>query len=153
MNSDNHVHLSGTVHVQPITGASWTCWKPGPGARGQVRFWLAVSRDLAGEGYDILLCAIEPKTADEVRRLELEFRGGRTVEIDARARQLAKDVDERHSNVIFIAETCGFDGAAAVSAHKVGIPHRRHHAHGKMAAAGDVEPEQPDLLVAAEACA
>ena len=145
MNPDNQVHLSGTVHSHHITGPAWTCWKPGACARGQVRFWLAVSRDLAGEGFDIFLCAIEPQTAPEVVRLERELKAGRTVQIDARARQLSKDADERRSHVIFIAETCGFDGQAAVNAHKVGIPHRRHSAHGKMAAAGDVEPEQPEL--------
>jgi hypothetical protein len=43
--------------------------------------------------------------------------------------------------VIFVAESCGLDGTPPVDAHKLGAPYRRHHVRGKMAAAGDTEPE------------
>lgn len=141
MNPCNQVELVGTVHVhERMKGPSWTRWKPGPGARGQVRFWLAVSREFLGEGYDLLLCAIEPKTAGEVDRLEAEIRAGRTVHLSAQARQLSvygKEIDENSVCVVFVAETCGFDGREEIGAHNVGI--RRRRAHGKMAAANDVD--------------
>jgi len=137
MNPHNRVELVGTVHADVHNGASWTRWKPG--GRGQVRFWLAVSRDLLGDGYDLLLCAIEPQTAQEVDRLEREIRAGRTVHLVAQARQpivSGKMLQEDSTCVIFVAETCGFDGHEPVNAHKVGI-HKRPH--GKMAAANDLE--------------
>lgn len=132
------VSLEGTIFSDRHSGSCWTRWTPG--GRGKVFFWLAVSRDLAGDGFDLLLCAVEPKTAPEIRVLEAELRAGRTVHLNAFARQLAKDPTEQSSSVIFIAETCGLDGAAAVDVHRVGNM-RKKCAHGKMAAAGDVEPE------------
>lgn len=147
MNPQNHVELVGTVHADHFNGASWTRWKPG--GRGQVRFWLAVSRELLGEGYDVLLCAIEPKSSGEIERLERELTAGRTVHLCSQARRISGDRhvpgEESSIGVIFIAETCGLDGVAPISAHKVGIVHPRRHAHGKMAAANDVEPDLPEL--------
>lgn len=143
MNPQNQVEFVGSVHADPIAGAAWTRWKKG--GRGQVRFWLAVSRELMGDGFDVFLCAIEPQTAPEVDRLALQLTAGRTVHLFAQARRVEADLhgmnEENSMTVIFVAETCGFDGAEPFSAHKVGIVHRRHHAHGKMAAAGDTEPE------------
>lgn len=149
MNSDNVVEFHGTVHADRIAGACWTRWKPG--ARGQVRFWLAVSRELAGEGYDVLLCCVEPKTAKEVDQLEVELRAGRSVHLIAQARRVPQGKnlanEEDAMTVIFHAESCGLDGAPPMDAHKLGSAHRKHSAHGKMAAAGDVEP---DLLTLSE---
>lgn len=148
MDPQNSVSLEGTVQADTLSGSAWTRWKPG--GRGQVRFWLAVSRELAGEGYDVLLCAIEPKSPNEIERLERELKAGRTVHISGKARRMQPSgqirAEEDSMSVIFVAETCGLDGAPPADAHKVGIPHRRHHAHGKMAAAGDVEFDQPELL-------
>lgn len=128
MTPDNVILLDGTVH-----GDAWTRWpvrKP-----GQVRFWLAVSRELAGEGCDVFLCAIQPKTAEEVFALEREIRAGRHVRIHAEAHTVG-DATEERPGVIFIAEECGFDGAPPKNAHAI---HKRVRAHGKCAAAGDVE--------------
>lgn len=140
MNQCNLVHLEGTIH-----GQNWSRYKRPD--RGQVRFWLAVSRDLAGEGYELLLCAIEPKSADEIYRLERELGDGRSIVLNASAHSLI-DIDrppqETSPGVIFIAEEVGLAGGAIRSAHSVGSPPRRHHAHGKMAAAGD-DLQLPDL--------
>lgn len=139
MNPDNLTRLDGTLH-----GSPWTRWPSRE--RGQVRFWLSVARDLAGDGYDLFLVAIEPRRAEEVRRLEEELRDGRRVIVYARARSLI-DLDvplraqERAPGVIFLADECGPDGLASRSAHELGAPHRRHRPHGKMAAAGDTEGE------------
>lgn len=138
MNLDNIVHLVGTIE-----GACWSRWKSKE--RGSVRFWLAVSRELAGDGVDRLLCAIEPHSADEVWRLERELTAGRTVRLEAQARQAAPDVNEAAPGVVFVAECCGLDGADPRSAHNLG---RRAAAHGKLAAAGDVE--QAELLALEE---
>lgn len=134
MNPDNVIHLDGSVQ-----GDCWTRWpvrKP-----GQVRFWLAVSRDLAGEGNDVFLCAIQPKTAEEVFALEREIRAGRRVRINATAHTVG-DATEEHPGVIFIADECGFDGGEPKNAHTV---HKRHAAHGKCAAAGDTDAAELPL--------
>lgn len=125
----NICHLEGVVQ-----GENWTRWKPNE--RGQVRFWLGVSRDLAGEGLDVLLCAIEPKTVEEVTLYERELRAGRTVQVQAAARSLAAILarpQEDYPVVIFVAESCGFDGGKTHGVHD-----RKHvRPTGKMAAAGD----------------
>jgi hypothetical protein len=130
--TDNRVELEGTVHDVP-----WLSY--GRGQRGRVNFWLQVSRELAGEGVDIFHCAIEPKSGDEVLRLEREVRAGRTVRIVAIARSrvdLELPLDRQAPSVIFVAEECGLDDEPSRSAHSVGLP-RRSHPHGKAAAAGD----------------
>lgn len=131
MNLANHCELEGTIH-----GDCWTRWKSRE--RGQVRFWLAISRELAGDGFDLVLCAIEPSTADEVYRLERELLNGRTVKLEAQARTTHAHAVEESPGVIFVAECAGLDGRAPGDAHRLGVQ-RRPHAHGKMAAAGDVE--------------
>ena len=129
MNPDNVIHLDGIV-----TGDSWTRW---PIKRpGQVRFWLSVARALAGEGRDLLLCAVQPKLAEEVYLLERGLSDGRRVRINAEARQACDQVSEDRAGVIFIAEECGLDGGTP---HNVHTLHRRPAAQGKCAAAGDVE--------------
>lgn len=133
MNAANLVHLDGTIH-----GECWTRWK----ARdGQVRFWLEVSRDLAGDGTDLFLVAIAPKSAEEVFRLEREIRNGRSCAIAATARSLVQlDAPLQHQEkmpaVIFVAESCGLDGAHERNARQLGA-HPRHRLHGKLAAAND----------------
>lgn len=136
MNPDNHCRLRGTV-----VGDCWSRWPVR--ARGRVYFWLAVSRSLAGDGTNRLLCAIEPNAADEVYRLEREIHDGRSITIDAAACQARDEVSESMPGVVFVAECCGLDGAPTRSAHNVGIAPRRNHAHGKAAAAGD---DQSELL-------
>ena len=135
MRATNRVELEGTVH-----GAPWLSY--GRGQQGRVNFWLAVSRELAGEGFELLKCAIEPRCGEELLRLDRELRDGRMVHIVARARSQV-DVDAalpaQTPGVIFVADECGLDGEAPRSAHRVGLP-RPVRAHGKMAAAGDVEP-------------
>ena len=76
INPENMCHLVGCVQ-----GEIWTRWrKPSEGQlRGQVRFWMRVSREIAGDGTDCLLCAIEPHDAAELKRYESELRDGRTV--------------------------------------------------------------------------
>lgn len=135
MNHVNFVHLEGTLH-----GPCWTRWKCR--GRGQVRFWLAVSRELAGDGYDLVLCAIEPKTGAEVFHLERELRDGRTCALQAHVRSLVdKDRPLQHqedrSVVIFVAESCGLDGQSEANSHRLGAPQRRRRLQGKMAAAND----------------
>lgn len=140
MNAANCVHLEGTVHESP-----WTSY--GRGERGRVNFWLAVSRELAGDGFELLRCAIEPKTGEELLRIERELRAGRTVRLVAFARSLVDPelpLLQQEPRVIFVAEECGLDNDTLRSAHRIGLP-RRHHERGQMAAAHDVE-EQPELL-------
>ncbi len=143
MNPANTVTLEGTIRDDVRNGPNWSRYRVN--GHAQVRFWLAVSRDLAGEGWDTLLCAIEPRTGDEVLRLQRELTTGRTVKICAIARSLTDPdlPDESHPGVIFIADECELDGNDARSAHRLGCAARRHHAHGKMAAAGDVEELLP----------
>lgn len=137
--SPNHVELHGTIH-----GESWTSY--GRGERGRVNFWLAVSRELAGQGVDMLRCAIEPRTGEEVLRLERELRDGRSVRLWAHARSQVEPSEpvtaSTRPEVVFIAEECGLDGEEARNAHRVGV---KHHAHGKAAAAGDAD--EGELLV------
>ena len=136
MNPANQVRLEGT-----LAGDCWTRWKARD--RGKVMFWLAVSRELAGDGFDRLLCAIEPKSPEEVYRLERELVDGRAVKLEAEARMAVEHPTEAAPGVLFVAECCGIDGQAPRSAHNVGLPPRRIHAHGKAAAAGDDQPELP----------
>lgn len=139
MNPANVVQLEGTIQEDVRNGVTWSRYRVN--GHAQIRFWLAVSRELMGEGWDVLLCAIEPRNADELLRLERELTRGRTVKLNAIARSLCKQDNPHEDNpgVIFIAEECGLDGAAAHSAHRIGCAPRKSHAHGKMAAAGDVE--------------
>ncbi len=139
MNLSNQVSLEGTVQEDPWSGANWARYRQD--GHAQIRFWLAVSREIAGEGWDLLLCAIEPRNGDELLRLQRELVIGRTVRIHAIARSLLpkEKPNENAPSVIFIAEECGLDSEAAHSAHRVGCAPRKHHAHGKMAAAGDEE--------------
>lgn len=133
MNAANLVHLDGTVH-----GDCWTRWKA---RAGQVRFWLEVSRNLAGDGCDLLLVAIAPRSAEEVYRLQRELRDGRSCSVAAAARSLVQmdrplQHQENLPGVIFVAESCGLDGAHERNAHQVGAVHR-HRLHGKLAAVAD----------------
>lgn len=138
MNPENMVHLEGTVQPDVRNGANWTRYRVN--GHAQVRFWLAVSRPLMGEGWDVFLCAIEPRNGDELLRLEREITERRTVKLTAVALSLSKQdhPDEDNPGVIFVAEECGLDGNEPHSAHRVGCAPRKHHATGKMAAAGDV---------------
>lgn len=127
MNPDNFCNLTGCVQDEP-----WTRWRaPRQGVpRGQIRFWLQVSRELAGDGCDRLLCAIEPKDEAEFRRYEQELRSGRTVHLVAQACSTDTPT-EGQPGVIFVAESCGFDGQETQHVH------HKHRQTGKMAAAGD----------------
>ena len=145
MHATNRVELEGTVH-----GAPWLSY--GRGQQGRVNFWLAVSRELAGEGFELLLCAVEPKCGEELLRLDRELRDGRAVRIVARARSTVNvdaALQAQVPGVIFIADECGLDGEAPRSAHRVGVA-RPARAQGKRAAAGDVErsavPGEGELL-------
>lgn len=131
MNTANICHLSGTVQ-----GECWTCWRPGANARGQVRFNLAVSKEIPGDGFDVFLCAVEPADAGELRQLENELAPGRKVAISARA-QITQSTPSTPNSVLFVAKACDFDGG--VPASLTPAP-RRPHAHGKLAAAADEEP-------------
>ena len=135
MNAANICHLEGTVQSFPLYGDNWTRYNRHQ--RGQVRFWLGVSRELAGDGLDMLLCAIEPRSAEELRHYDGELRGGRTVQLAAVARALHQHETPGESTpgVIFVAESCGFDGSSARAVHQGWRP-----ARGKMAAAGDELP-------------
>jgi hypothetical protein len=130
MHTENICHLRGVVQPDAQGEACWTRWTPRQ--RGQVRFWLAVPRMLAGDGQDLLLCAIEPLSADELQRYQDEIRAGRSVELTACARAMAGNarLSEDHAGVIFVAESCAFGGAPMADVH-------RRRAVGKMAAAGD----------------
>jgi hypothetical protein len=133
INPENICHLVGVVQAFPRYGDNWTRYNRFQ--RGQVRFWLGVSRELAGDGFDLLLCAIEPKDLAEIRHYETELRSGRTVHLEASA-HVIKPIempDEDAPGVIFVAECCGFDGGKALPVHHK----HRVHAHGKMAAAAD----------------
>lgn len=134
MNRANQVELEGTVH-----GVPWLSY--GRGQRGRVNFWLAVSRDLAGEGFDLLQCAVEPRCGQEVLRLDREIRDGRVVRLRAQARSgidLDLGLEAQKPVVVFVAEECALDQEELRSAHRLGLP-RRIHARGKAAAAGDLE--------------
>ena len=135
MNAENRVEFDGSVHG---TGA-WLTY--GRGQQGRVNFWLAVSRECAGDGFDVLHCAVEPKSGPELLRLERELRPGRRVRIAAVARSLVNPearLDAQPPGVIFIAEECGLDGEELRSAHRIGAP-RRERPAGKAAAAHDYE--------------
>ena len=139
MNLDNFTHLDGTVR-----GECWTRWPVGK--PGQVRFWLAVSRGFAGEGVDLFLCAVQPKSVTEITALERELRDGRHVRLHAEARQVGDAGCEDRPGVVFVAEECGFDGGDPRNAHTI---HKR--AHGKCAAAGDVDgAEATELALSLE---
>jgi hypothetical protein len=131
MTTSNSCHLEGVVQAYSLYGDNWTRYNRHQ--RGQVRFWLGVSRELAGDGLDVLLCAIEPKDADELRHYQEEIRGGRTLQLQAHAKAIQQTdmPGESMPGVIFVAESCGFDGREA---HPV---HHKHKPIGKMAAAGD----------------
>jgi len=135
--ANNLCHLEGTVQAYSMYGDNWTRWRsPRQGiARGQVRFWLALSRELAGDGLDVVLCAIEPCDEIEVKRYQEEIRGGRTVRLEARACSMAdpEHPGESSPGVVFVAESCGFDGAKPHDVHS-----RKHlRPQGKLAAAAD----------------
>jgi hypothetical protein len=142
MNPANIVHLEGTIREDRWNGANWSRHRVD--GHVQIRFWLGVSRELAGEGFDVLLCAIEPRNGQELLRLERELTVGRQVRLTAVAHSLQPqdNPDEKTPGVVFIAEECGLDGEATHNAHRVGYAQRKHHARGKMAAAGDVEEEE-----------
>lgn len=131
MNADNRCELIGTV-----AGENWTRWRaPRNGvARGQVRFHLLVARELAGEGCDRLLCAIEPHDELELARYQRDLAEGATVRICAQARALEPQ-DPEKATVIFVAESAGFGGRPLEDVHAK----HRVRPHGKAAAAGDVE--------------
>ena len=134
MNRANHVELEGTVQ-----GVPWLSY--GRGQRGRVNFWLAVSRDLAGEGADLLQCAVEPRCGQEVLRLDREMRDGRRIRLVAQARSgidLDQALEPQKPVVVFVAEECAFEDEELRSAHRVGLP-RRVSVRGKVAAAGDVD--------------
>lgn len=139
MNEANIVHLEGSVAFVPGYEHNWTRWKPK--GRGQVRFWLSVSREFAGDGFDIFLCAIEPRADEELKRYEQELRAGRMVKITASARAVSLVTREADTSVIFVAEECGFDGAAPAAAHRP----RHVQVKGKLAAAGDMEGAELEL--------
>lgn len=129
MNPANCCKLEGVVH-----GECWTRYRAVVGAqRGQVRFWLAVSRDLAGSGLDYLLCALELGSIEDLRRYEVEIRDGRHVQLEAQARALDEQPQERNPAVLFVAESCTFCVGAIAAGQR---PHRVA-AHGKLAAAHD----------------
>jgi hypothetical protein len=131
VNPANHCRLEGVVQSFPLYGDNWTRYNRHQ--RGQVRFWLGVTRELAGEGLDLLLCAIEPNTAEELRHYQDEIRGGRTVLLEAHAKavQPAEIPGESTPGVVFVAESCGFGG------HPAQPVHHKLKPSGKMAAAGD----------------
>lgn len=139
MSLENICRLSGSVQADPLAGANWTRYNRNQ--RGQVRFWLAVSRDLAGQGLDVLLCAIEPATVEELERYQAEIKPGRTVELAAHARATFQRPNEDHPGVIFVAESCGFGGGAVLEVH-----HKQRQ--GKMAAAADDSGAELPLEVA-----
>lgn len=135
MNQDNSCHLEGHV-----SGDCWTRYRSQPGGqRGQVRFWLVVARMESPAYPDQLLCAIEPKTVEELEHFTREIRSGRRLSMSGHARSLNAGIQlEDRAVVVFVAESCGFDGAAAAAVH------HRIRVVGKMAAAG--EAAQPELL-------
>lgn len=131
MNADNMCHLQGWVQNYPLYGPCWTRYNRHQ--RGQVRFWLGMTRELAGDGLDVVLCAIEPRTAEELVHYQEELRAGRSVQITATAHSLVDQVPgESTPGVIFVAESCGFDGRPVAGVH-----HVPKKATGKMAAAND----------------
>ena len=130
---NNRVELAGTVH-----GATWTSYNRHQ--RGRVNFWLAVDRDLAGDGFDLFQCAIEVQSGDELKRLDRELTDGRQLRLAAIARSqvnIDASLNAQKCVVIFLAEGCCMDGAQDLrSAHRIGAA-PKHHAHGKAAAAND----------------
>lgn len=132
MNAQNMCHLEGVVQEFPFYGANWS--RCNPRGRYQVRFWLGVSRELAGDGLDLFLCAIEPRTQEELTHYTTEIRGRRAVSLNGTARDLqnAEVPGESSALVIFVAESCAFDGQEMHQVHE-----RKPARQGKMAAAGD----------------
>lgn len=131
MNPDNLVTLAGSVYDAP-----WTSY--GRQAQGCVNFWLAVSREEAGAGFDLVQCCVQHKTADEIGRLMAELKAGRTLRVSAAVRsQVRTDAAllAQVPAVVFVVSEIGLDGQAPRNAHNVGRPHRTHH--GKAAAAND----------------
>ena len=130
MTIDNLVQLAGSLHDAP-----WTSY--GRAAQGCVNFWLAVSREQAGDGFDLVRCCVEHKTADEIGRLMAELKAGRTVRVSAAVRsQVRSDASllAQAPAVVFVVSELGLDGQAPRNAHNVGRPPRHH---GKAAAAND----------------
>jgi hypothetical protein len=128
--SENQVHFAGTVH-----DAAWTSY--GRGLQGCVNFWLAISRELAGDGFDLVQCAIEHKTGEEIDRLKMELHAGRTVHVVGSVRSRVRadaSLLAQKPEAVFIASEVGLDGEAPRCAHNLGKPRR---VMGKMAAAHD----------------
>ena len=129
-NHANLCHLEGIV--RPDAGGvhdSWTRYSSCN--QGQIRFWLEVPRLMSG--VDLLLCAIEIHSADDLHQYEEQLVRGRQVQLQARAYSLvdATHPNEARASVVFVAGSCGFDGAAQAAIQ------RRPRLTGKMAAAGD----------------
>jgi hypothetical protein len=88
MNTQNMCHLEGVIQGYGHQDVNWTRYNRHQ--RGQVRFWLGIPRELAGDGLDVVLCAIEPHTVEELLQYQAELRAGRTVQLAAAARSRAR---------------------------------------------------------------
>lgn len=132
MNPENVVKLRGSVVPDPKEGDSWTRWKSR--THGQVRFWLSVSRGAAGDGTNVLLCAVEIHDPADLPRLQEALKAFATVELDCEASQIGNPYEEDRQRVLFVArpENCRIEGHAVQTSSV-----RRQHAKGKAAAAGD----------------
>lgn len=131
MNAANSCQLQGTIQSFGLYDDNWTRYNRQ--ARGQIRFWLGLPRELAGGGIDVVLCAIEPRTAEELRDFQDQLLGGRAIRLCASARSLVAEMPgESTPGVIFVAESCEFESSPAATP-----PAKHTRATGKMAAAAD----------------
>jgi hypothetical protein len=123
MNPSNVIHLEGRIH-----GSTWLRWIPG--GLGEVRFSVSVP-GAAGKPDDVFTCAIDGVNPSTAAQLESQLLEGHAISLQAHARACERVVTRDEPLVLFVVESFELDRAILHTAP------RRHHAHGKAAAAGD----------------
>lgn len=124
MNPSNDIHLEGRIH-----GPTWQRWKTS--GAGEVRFCVTVP-GIAGALDDVFTCAIAGGNASAIAQLELKLIEGRAISLQAQARACDRVATRDEPLVLFVVESYELDPEPVAIAYP-----RRHHAHGKAAAAAD----------------
>jgi len=124
MNPSNVIHLEGRIH-----GSTWQRWKPS--GAGEVRFCVAVP-GAAGAAEDVFCCAIAAMNSAAVAQLESQLSEGRMISLDGTARGCERVTTRDETLTLIVVESFELDRPTNHSTYP-----RRHHAHGKAAAAAD----------------
>jgi hypothetical protein len=127
MNPSNVIHLEGCIH-----GPTWLRWIPG--GLGEVRFCVSVP-GAAGRPDDVFTCAIAGVNSATVAQLEFQLNQSRRISLNGSARPCDRVQTRDEPLVLIVVESYELDQASCAAA--LPTAPRRHHAHGKAAAAGD----------------